>query len=193
MIDRERLEAGDPQHFEEIVRTYAPLVLAITRSFATDLDHAEDLFQQVWQKTYEKRASFSGHGSFEAWLHRLATNLCRSDHRSRKHRRAALERLMGAADSESWTQQPMSPLARLERRELHERLHRALANLSEREHEALLLRVFEGRSPDEVAAAMGIRKATVRSLIRHAVKRLKELMEDPGDDLSRRESTDRPS
>ena len=75
-------------------------------------------------------------------------------------------------------------LTELERREFHQELHRAMAHLSEREHEAVSLRILEGRTPGEVAGIMGIDKATVRSHIRHAVERLRKIMEDPGYELS---------
>ena len=70
-----------------------------------------------------------------------------------------------------------------DKRENHLKLHRALAKLSNREHEAICLRILEKKKPDEVARIMGIKKSTVRSIIRHGITRLKKLMEAPGDEL----------
>jgi RNA polymerase sigma-70 factor (ECF subfamily) len=189
MIDTRRFHSGDEGYFEELVREHAPLVLAVTRSFARDLDHAEDLFQEVWHHTYRKRSSFSGRGSFAAWLHRVATNVCRSEYRARKVRSDAVEGFQRVSHPATLGWSPMDPLQRMQRQELHERLHRAMAHLSEREHEALVLRVLEGLSAEEAAGVMGVRKATVRSLVRHAIKRLRTVMEEADDGLSRHEST----
>jgi RNA polymerase sigma-70 factor (ECF subfamily) len=191
MIDLERFTAGDESHFAELVRSHGGLVLAVTGSFAHDADHAEDLFQEVWRQVYGKRGSYTGRGSFRAWLHRLATNVCRSEYRAQRTRGQALEQLLRDAHGGTRVWRPPDPLAHTEQSELEQRLHRALAQLSEREHEALLLRVIEGRTPAEVAGIMGVEKATVRSLIRHAVKRLRTILEssDDEDELSRTRST----
>ena len=77
----------------------------------------------------------------------------------------------------------MDPLGAAERRDLHGRLHRALAGLSRREHEAITLRIFDGLSTGEVADRMRISQATVRSIVRHGIARLRNIMEDMGDEL----------
>ena len=43
MIDGLRFRAGDPEHFEELVRRYGPLVMSVVDSFGDDPDHREDL------------------------------------------------------------------------------------------------------------------------------------------------------
>jgi RNA polymerase sigma-70 factor (ECF subfamily) len=182
MVDVDRLHRGDAAYVEELIRAYGALVLGVARSFARDLDHADDLFQEVWQHVYRKRQSYQGRGSFEAWLHRLATNVCRSEYRGAKVRGRAMERLRRLGDDPGLVE--ADSLSRLEVDQLHAELRRALGDLSEREHEALMLRVLEEKSPDEVAQIMGVEKSTVRSLIRHALRRLRDIMEVPGDDLS---------
>jgi len=184
MIDLERFRRGDRAYLEELVKTRGRLVLTVAQAYGKDFDHAQDLYQEIWKHVFEKRMSYSGHGSFEAWLHRLATNVCISDFRTRKARFEAHERMghMGLIEEHSWKAQ--NPLGEAERRELHSKLHRALAQLSDREHEAICLRFLEDTTPEEVARIMGIKKATVRSIIRHGTQRLKKLMGVPGDELS---------
>jgi len=184
MIDLERFRRGDRAYLDELVRTQGRLVLLVSRAYGTDFDDAEDLFQEIWKRVFEKRRSYRGDGSFEAWLHRLATNVCISEFRARRSRREAHERMgqQGMSNEHSWKTQ--NPLGEAERRELHLKLHRALAQLSDREHEAIILRLSEGKGPEEVARIMRIKKSTVRSIYRHGIQRLKELMEVPGDELS---------
>ncbi len=184
MIDLERFRRGDRAYLDELVKTLGPLVLSVARSYGTGFDHAEDLYQEIWKHVFEKGGSYRGDGTFEAWLYRLATNVCISDFRARKSRREAHERMgqQGLSDEHSW--RALNPLDEAERQELHQKIHRALAQLSEREHEAIFLRFFEGKRPEEIARIMRIKKSTVRSNIRHGFQRLKELMEVPGDELS---------
>jgi RNA polymerase sigma factor (sigma-70 family) len=184
MIDIGRFRRGDPEYFEEVLRSHGHTVLAVAQAFGKDPDHAEDLFQETWSRVYEKRRSYGGSGSFDGWLHRIATRVCIGDYRERKDHVEALGRMRGEEVGQrlSWT--ALDPLTETERRELHGRLHRALARLSRREHEAITLRVFEGASTSEVADRMRISQATVRSIVRHGIGRLRKSMEDMGDELS---------
>ena len=185
MFDLERFRAGDGAYFEELVREFGPMVMLITRSYARETDGVDDLFQEVWTHAYEKRRSFEGRGAFGAWLHRLATNVCIADHRARKSRDSLRERFADQSLPEEMGWRPVDALVETERGQLHMKLHRALAELPERQQCALALKVMEGKKSAEVASIMGIDEATVRSNVRHAIKRLTQIMEDPGNGMSR--------
>jgi len=150
MIDLGRFRRGDRTYLEDLVKSRGQWVLTVAHAYSEDSDHAEDLFQEIWKHVFEKRRSYGGDGSFEAWLHRLATNVCLSDFRARKARFEAHERMgkMGLDEEHRWRTQDR--LDESERRELHLKLHRALAQLPEREHEAICFRLLEGKTPGEV-------------------------------------------
>lgn len=185
MIDLEKFREGDRAYFKVVVREHGSLVQHVARSFAIDGDHADDLFQAIWIQVYEKSSSYSGSGSIEAWIHRVATNCCVTDHRARRSRRAMQERFLREAAPDRASPGFLDPLSHTARAELHEKLHRALACLPDRQFQAVTLRVLEGHGPEETARIMGITTATVRSNVRHALKRLRTIVEDPGDELSR--------
>lgn len=183
MFDAERFLSGDRAYVRDVLEEHSRMVLLVCESYARDWDHAQDLYQETWRTVCREARSFRGSGSFRAWLHRIASNVCRSDHRSTKTRNEVLSRLGRELDTAAWA--PVDPLVATERRELHRALHRALPELSDGEREALMLRVLEGRTASEVAQMMGIAPATVRSHVRHALNRLRKMMEDPGHELSR--------
>ncbi len=178
MIDLERFRRGGDQDFEHLVRTYGPLVLTVTRAHGKDIDHAEDLFQEVWKRVLEKRHTYSGSGRFEGWIRRVAVNVCIADFRARKVRAEAMVRLAELERHENPRGEYWDPLAGLEREELQVRLHRALSLITERQQEAIHLRLFEERPPEQVAKIMGVERATVRSLIRKGLNRLREISEN---------------
>ena len=177
MIDLEKFRDGSEPCYEELMRTYGPLVLTVTRAHSIDIDHAEDLFQEVWKRVFEKRRFFSGSGRFEAWIRKVAKNVCLGDHRAQKAHAEAMWRLAEFERHENPRRGNGNPLADLERKELQVRLHRALSLITERQQEAIQLLIFEGREPKRVAEIMGVEKATVRSLIRKGIKRLREIPE----------------
>ncbi len=65
----------------------------VSRAYSNDLDHADDLFQEIWKRAFEKRGSFNSRGSFRAWLHRLATNVCIGDYRATKTHTSAVQKM----------------------------------------------------------------------------------------------------
>jgi RNA polymerase sigma-70 factor (ECF subfamily) len=181
MFDAERFAAGDDRYVEDVIREHSPMVLMVCQAYARDYDHAQDLYQEIWRTVWTKAKSFRGDGSFRAWLHRVATNVCRTDARTRKK---ALEvRDAMANEPNTWSQ--VDPMHATHLRELQRAILRALPQLTPGERQALTLRVLEGRRPDEVARIMNITPATVRSHVRHALNHLREMMEDPEHDLSR--------
>ncbi len=177
MIDLGRFRSGDHRYFESLVRTHAPMVLRICMTYSDSTDHAEDLFQRTWIQAFEKRGSYRGDGSFEAWLRRLANNLCISDFRASRVRQEVLDRMERDPGGENLNWRPPDPQKEVEGREIRGVLVRALGRLPQREREAIHLRILDGRTPQEVADIMKTKKATVRSNIRHGIKRLREILE----------------
>ena len=181
MFDARRFAAGDDKYVEEVIRNHSPMVLIVCQAYARDYDHAQDLYQEIWRTVWTKAESYRGEGAFRAWLHRVATNVCRTDARARKKVAEARDAL--ASEAGSWSR--VDPLHQTHLRELQRAILRALPELTPGEREALTLRVLEGRKPAEVARIMNVTPATVRSHVRHALNHLREMMEDPDHDLSR--------
>jgi RNA polymerase sigma-70 factor (ECF subfamily) len=183
VFDPQRFSTGEREYVRDVVRAYEPMILLICRSFARDEDQAEDLAQETWKTVCAKIASFRGEGSFRSWLHRVCTNVCLTEVRAGKAR--AEGRTRYGQEEEAVAPKQMDPLAETQRRELQRSIHRALPALSDGERTAVTLRILEGCSAAETAERMGVTPATVRSHIRHAIHRLRTMMEDPDNDLSR--------
>jgi RNA polymerase sigma-70 factor (ECF subfamily) len=76
-----------------------------------------------------------------------------------------------------------SPTAQFLRQELRHSVRDALARLSERDREVLVLRFLEELSPDEIAAIQGVSVGAVKVRQVRALKRLQSLLEgDSGED-----------
>jgi RNA polymerase sigma-70 factor (ECF subfamily) len=71
-----------------------------------------------------------------------------------------------------------SPEAALLARESHERLLTAVDRLSDEHRDAVACRYFLELSEEETAAALGIRKGTVKSRLSRALAQLRESMEE---------------
>jgi RNA polymerase sigma-70 factor (ECF subfamily) len=189
VIDLGKFRQGESGYFEELMREHGPRALSIAMQFAEDRDHAEDLFQEIWRRTFAKRRSFRPTGSFSAWFSRLATNVCIGDFRVRRRWSDGVSQLAQQGRAEGLREGSLDPLALLERSERIVQLREGLALLSAREYEAIRLRVLEEKSTAEVAQIMEVEEATVRSTIRHGIRRLRRIMEAGEDELSGYESS----
>jgi RNA polymerase sigma-70 factor (ECF subfamily) len=139
---------------------YASLVRMLYRRTG-DRDRAEDLAQETFA-----RAVSAPPDNPRPWLFAVALNLVREDGRRASTRSRRLELLK----SEDGPRTP-PPDAVFERNEETERVRAALAELKERDREALLLKA-EGFNYDEIAESLGLARGAVGTTLARARRRL---------------------
>lgn len=165
------------------------MILLICRSFARDHDHAQDLAQETWVTVCRKIRTFEASGTFRAWLGTVAKSVCLND--ARAHERATNRNHLYERRRVTMVDRAkkIDPLVDDERREIQQHIYRMLTQLPDQARRAVTLRIMEERSTAEVARMMSITPATVRSHVRHAVARLRQLMEHSDEALSRYRSS----
>jgi RNA polymerase sigma-70 factor (ECF subfamily) len=169
------LQAGDARFFRVLVERHSPRLLAIARSFTDDVDEAHDLVQEVWLRVYEKRRTFAARGPLVAWICTIGYSVC-MERTSRRRRAAPVAAVPADARAVEETPAPgaLSPDVGAERAELRRALHRGMAELTERERSAVLLRLIEGRSTREAAEALACAEGTVKATLHHALRKLQQ-------------------
>lgn len=150
-------QAGNAAAFEAIVQRYRRPLLAYCRRLVTD-DRAEDAVQQTFFAAYRALPG-AGDVHLRAWLYRIAHN-------------TAVDVLRGP----QWGHAPLDP--RIDgverpdqvvlRRERFGEVLAAVRTLPPRQRDAIVLRELEGRSHDEIAAALGLSRGAARQLIARA-------------------------
>ncbi|MEM7482874.1 MAG: RNA polymerase sigma factor [Acidobacteriota bacterium] len=123
-------------------------------------EEAEDVLQTAYQKVVDGRSTFDGRSEFKTWLFAIIWRTAADRRRRRAWRRALLGRWIDDARSES--REATSPLHRLEASERAERVRRALATLSERQHQVLDLVFYHEHSIRQAAEVLGLRLGTAR-------------------------------
>jgi RNA polymerase sigma-70 factor (ECF subfamily) len=128
-----------------------------------NVDDAQDLTQETFIKALQRQGQLKDLEKASHWLSRIAANTAIDFlRRNKKFAYIDMNHLSDAHDS---LENPEQSLLRGERK-LH--LDGGLAELTERERMALLLRDVEDMPADEVAAMMNCSMATVRSHIANA-------------------------
>ena len=157
----------------EWIREYAPQLLAVAQSFATEAQEAEDLVQETWVIAFQKFSRRPPDGAILSWLHSITLNLGKGLARRRKRR--ALLRMEWATDLPIPTAEVNDPS--ISRHLANRRLWNCIAELPELQRQCVLLRVVEGMSTAEAAEAMGRAEGTVKVSLSRGLEKLRNELE----------------
>ena len=146
------------QHYPSLVRYCHRLV--------GDVDAAEDIAQESLVRLFDHQVSGPEPG-IRAWLFKTATHLVRDRYRVGQNRQRLL------AEHPVRPSEPESPETSLERQETRGRAREALAALSPRDREILLMR-YSGFSYKEIAATIDVEPTSIGTLLSRAERRFAE-------------------
>jgi len=148
-----------PASFEALFRREYGRIVAIAHRVVRDSDEAEDVAQDVFVSFYRKHPADADYAA--AWLHAAAAHTALNVIRSRE-RRGRRE----TADAIARTV-TVDPAEQAESAETRSEVRGALARMDERSAALLALR-YSGLSYDGIAAALGLRRSSIGTLLRRA-------------------------
>jgi RNA polymerase sigma-70 factor (ECF subfamily) len=151
--------------FEEVYAAYGPAVLRYCTYSVGARHTAEDLAAETFARFLERGERVPPERT-EAWLIRVARNLCASHHRADRRSRMLLAR---AAEAEPVADGWRDPDA-----------WRYVRRLKESERLAVYLRIVEERPFAEVAGLLGKSEGAAKMTFYRAVERLRAEMERDG-------------
>ncbi len=168
------LLAGLPRQPELMGPLYERHALAVFRYLArrAGTTAAEDLLSEVFIAALDARERVVAHDSGSAlpWLYGIGMNVLR-----RYFRRSHLTGAQVPDQGMDWD----AVDARLDAEAQRRRLRAALGTLSAADRELLLLVAWEGLSPTEAAAVLGISKVAARSRLHRARHRALQALSGP--------------
>ena len=170
-VDRELVVAaqrGDQVAFVDLVRAKGDRLFAIARRILRDVDRAEDALQDALVIAWRDLPELRDPDRFDAWVHRLLTNVC-VEHARRDRRRFAQLRVIPLADESA-----PDELSSVVDRDL---LDRAFRRLTPDERAVLVLRHYVGYEPTTIAEVLGVPAGTIRSRLHHAHRAMRAAIE----------------
>jgi RNA polymerase sigma-70 factor, ECF subfamily len=166
---------GDEAAFAVLVERVRPQVLRITRNVVRDPSIAEEVTQEVLTELWAKSDRFDPlRGSLAAWVATLSRRRAVDRVRSEQAGRDRDDRVARRNQEREIDVVADEVEVRLE----HWQVRRALADLSERQREAVELAYFGGHTYRDVARMLGIPEGTAKSRLRDGLLRLRELLSD---------------
>ena len=165
---------GDSSAFELLYsRHRAPLfrfMLHQVREHGT----AEELYQDVWQRVITARQRYRPEAKFSTWLFQIAHNRLTDHWRALAHRPTAPADAVERADRQV---DPDTPERKLSAFEERRRLQLALQDLPADQREAVLLRLEQELTLEQIGEITGVGRETVKSRLRYALDKLRQRLE----------------
>ncbi len=163
----ERMGQGDRVSFDTLFYRYYDRIYGLLFRLVGNRAEAEDLTQEVFLTLYRKPPRGAREHNVGAWLYRVATNMGYNHIRGRQRLWQRNRLLTPGADPSQATVWDGDPAQAVEQRETAAQVRRALAGLSRRQIQLLLLRQM-GLSYAELAEVCQVAPGSVGTLLARA-------------------------
>lgn len=182
VLDLEGVRRREPAALEAFFEHYFDRVFSVVARLLGNRAAAEDAAQEVFVKIHRAAHTLDPTRDPGPWVVTIATNVCRDFWRSAPHRMdrrsASLDDTPGLADRlTTGVADPERDLLRAERARL---VQEAVMELKEDFREVVLLRDYDGRSYEEIAAIAGANESAVRKRYSRALAELGRLLRKKG-------------
>jgi RNA polymerase sigma-70 factor, ECF subfamily len=172
-----RARTGDSEAWGELYRDYAPAIFRFCRRALPTREDAEDATMEIFMKLRDKLGQYDETRSFTAWLYKVAANHCWDLLRRRKIRQ---DKETDELENVPLAHPDPSQLDQLIEQRTSEEVRHALDKLGSRARMALVMRYYSDMSYDEIADALGVRRAFVGVVLLRARHELRQALGETG-------------
>lgn len=178
-------QRGNHAAFEQLVRQYDGAVLRLAYHMTRSEQDAQDVYQEAFLKAYRNIGNFRFECSFYTWIYRIVTNLCLDHLRKRQVRKeesgivtdsegGSFDMLEQVADVRSGA----SPEKDLMRRELGQRIARALSKLTPRERIVFEMKHYQGLKLRTIGEILNTTEETAKNTLFRGTQKLRAALKD---------------
>jgi RNA polymerase sigma-70 factor (ECF subfamily) len=172
--------SGHDNNFEDVVSYYSPVLFRVALRRLRNVQDAEDAVQDAFLSAHKYIGQFQGRSKLSTWLTTIVSNAALQ--KLRRHSRYEMLPLErdGENSSLAWANRLIdagpNPETIYARKEIDEKLHCALEQLSPKLRIAIQLYDLEGVSMREAAHTLGVSKGAMKSRVKRARESLNESM-----------------
>ena len=173
---------GDQNDFEGVVSRYSPVLFRVAFRRLRNIEDAEDAVQDAFLSAHKYIGQFQGRSQLSTWLTSIVTNAALMKLRRRpRHETMSLDQDQknGAITfARKLIHAGPTPETVAAQSEMHQTLHRALAQLCPNLRSAIELRELAGLSTREAGNALGITQSALKTRIIRARASLRLLLSE---------------
>jgi len=164
----QRYANGDAEAFDQLyARHRGPLYRYFNRQ-VNDAATANDLYQGAWEKIIKARRKYRPGAPFTAWMYRIAHNHLVDHYRQL--------RPVDSVETDSLSDERPGPAQDVIDGENSELLRAGILALPADQRDTLLLKLETGLKMEDIARVTGVSRETVKSRLRYAVNKLKQVL-----------------
>src|SRR5262245_66463726 len=175
-----KARAGDAAAFRHLVDANAAALFRLCARITRDRALAEDAVQEALLSAFRHLADFDGRAAFSTWLYRIAVNSALALMRRRRHLEVRWPEHGEGEDAPIDAVDDSPTPARVAvSADIRRDVEAELARMTPIERTAFVLRHQEGRSIEEISAALSLNASASKQAIFRAVKKLRAALEAP--------------
>jgi RNA polymerase sigma-70 factor, ECF subfamily len=175
-----RAQAGDNDAFRVLVERHSRSAFKLAFRLTGNEQDADEVVQESLIKAYRQLHRFESRATFSTWLYRITANCAVDLLRSRPRGHEPLEGLTvngePVADMSAVANTPAADRLVFSG-QVQQGVRDALAQLSDRERMAFLLRHVEGRSIEEISQQLKLKTNATKHSIFRAVRKMRVALE----------------
>jgi RNA polymerase sigma-70 factor (ECF subfamily) len=174
----EKLRAGDPAAFVQLVEANQRNVYNLALRMLNNPQEAEDVLQETFLSAYKALPGFEGRSSLSTWLYRIASNASLMRLRKKQPETTSIDEPLELEEGDSlprqfvdWSSVPEDELLSEESRRV---MDEAVAELPEGLRIVFILRDIEGLSTQEAGEVLELSESAVKTRLHRARLALRE-------------------
>jgi RNA polymerase sigma-70 factor (ECF subfamily) len=166
----ERVRTGEAEAFGVLVKRWEGRVYRLALRLLGHPEDAREVTQETFLAAFRKLHQFRGRARFSSWLYRIALNCCYDRLRERRVEPVPLEEADGLAVEEK-------VLGQIHKRQIAERVRRAVHALPVEMREVILLKEYEGLTFEQIAEVLDIPVSTAKTRLYAGLDHLRKRLE----------------
>lgn len=177
-------QGGDPDAFEQLVRSYDQTVLRMALNLLHSQEDARDVYQEAFLRVFRKLPQFRFDCSFSTWLYRIVANLCLDQLRKRKVRKeegSAVSTASGEIDRFQFLPEhraDVDPQRQLMSSEVSDRINAVLDTLTPRERLVFEMRHYQGMRLRAIGESLGVTEEAAKNCLFRATQKMRAALGD---------------
>jgi len=180
----ERTLAGDRDAYRVLVERHSHNVFRLAYRMTGNRHDAEEVVQEAFLRGYQKLGQFAARANFGTWVYRIAANYAIDRMRQRQKEESRRE-APRVEDHNGMENDPLNrvkdeaptPERLTQSLELRKQMEQALAELSDAERTAFVMRHWEGCGIEEIAGVLKSSSNATKNTVFRAVQKLRHALQ----------------